>query len=298
MKPTIADAVSAILVDDVAAIKKLLSEGLSANERVPHPGRSLLHQAALENRASIIRVLFEAGAVSQAQDNGSSCDFKYPELEWLGKYRWPATQEAKKDFFKTWEAFVEGNPDFTASHPQAVSEGTVWSPLAVALMGVTDHAIASLLPSGKGDWFHQGHFSDLFREMEHRPGQWSPEAAQAVFEGAAGSSDPSILSWLSEMGLELSQIPHPEKVLTQTITWVGVYGKVALPLSEQPERVRGWLDALAKVNARWQRSSTTDSSRGFRLENDYNALRTDYESQRLADLLPESSPSSPPRFRM
>lgn len=298
MSKNLAEAVRAILVDDVATLKTLLKEGLSANERVPFPGRSLLHQAALENRAGAIRALFDAGAISQAQSNGDSGDFQHPELEWLSKYRLPATQESKKDFFKTWEAFVEGNPEFTASHPQEVSEDTVWSPLAVLLMGVTDQAIAGLLHSSKDDWFRQGHVRDVFREMERRPGQWSPEAAQAVFEGAAGSSHPSILTWLSDMGLELGQIPRPEKVLAQVITWVGVYGNPSVALGAQPDRVRGWLDALAKVHAKWLPATVVDSSQMFLLERDYNALRASYENQRLNSRLPQPTLSSPAHFRM
>ncbi len=290
--PRLVEAVSAILQDEPARLRRLLEEGLSANARVPFPGRSLLHLAALENRAWAIADLFEAGAVSQAQDNGDADGFKHPELEWLSKYRLPATQEAKKDFFNTWEAFADGNPAFTASHPQEVSEGTVWSPLAVLLMGVTDRAIASQLPSGKDDWFRQNHVRDVFREMEKRPGQWSPEAAQAVFEGAAGSSHPSILAWLSDLGLELREVPHPEKVLTQVITWVAVYGNPGMALAEQPDRVQGWLDALARGHAKWQDSPTV------LLENDYNALRASYESQRLNGLLPDSVVVAPKRFRM
>ena len=290
--PRLVEAVSAILQDEPARLRRLLEEGLSANARVPFPGRSLLHLAALENRAWAIAALFEAGAVSQAQDNGDADGFKHPELEWLSKYRLPATQEAKKDFFNTWEAFAVGNPAFTASHPQEVSEGMVWSPLAVLLMGVTDRAIASQLPSGKDDWFRQNHVRDVFREMKQRPGQWSPEAAQAVFEGAAGSSHPSILAWLSDLGLELREVPHPEKVLTQVIMWVGVYGNPSVALADQPDRVQGWLDALARVHAKWQESPTV------LLESDYNTLRASYESQRLNGLLPDSVVVAPSRFRM
>ena len=296
--PRLAEAVSAILRNEPERLRRLLEQGLSANARVPSPGRSLLHVAALENSAWAIAALFGAGAVSQAQDNGDPDAFQHPELEWLSKYRLPATQEAKKDFFNTWEAFVVGNPAFTASHPQEVSQDTVWSPLAVLLMGVTDQAIASLLPSGKDDWFRQGHVRDVFREMEHRPGQWSPEAAQAVFEGAAGSSHPSILTWLSGMGLELGQIPHPEKVLAQVITWVGVYGNPSVALGAQPDRVQGWLDALAKVHAKWLPSTVVASSQVLVLESDYNALRASYKSQRLNDLLPYPTLSASARFRM
>ena len=164
--------------------------------------------------------------------------------------------------------------------------------------GVTDQAIASQLPSGKDDWFRQNHVRDVFREMEQRPGQWSPEAAQAVFEGAAGSSHPSILTWLSDLGLELREVPHPEKVLTQVITWVGVYGNPSVALADQPDRVQGWIDALARVRAKWQGSPTTDPSRVFLLETDYNALRASYESQRLGDLLPEPVVVAHARLRM
>lgn len=294
----ITHALRAIVMErDTRLLSEMLEQGLCPNTRIQPKdlrkslGGSLVHAASRKQRGKALSLLFEAGACSIAYPTENGEGFESPELSWL-YYRKVNNLEgnAKRadEFWEVWQAFVRGNADFSASHPQESCNGEVWTPLALVLSPV--------LPLRNGLFFngfeeHQQNnalhvFSgQLLSEMEKRPGVWSPEAAQMVFEGAAQSCDASVLPWLRQHGLKLETIPNPRRVLEGALSRALVDVEFGRTTEENALLAGGWLDVLAGLNVPCENKTCP-------------SLRAAYENKRLLANLSPSSLSSTSRLRL